>query len=122
MNENDGSLQPTKAVKHIAPPPDGDAIAVKESEAFEDNYAEESKRKAHQRAESIKDKLHICAQIALTIVAGLLIIGIIIWAWHILMPLHWQWMTMDQINETQKIMSSALLAIVVSDYAKKYLN
>ncbi len=119
-----GGAPPHKKVKRILAPTGDDTIAVEEFEVFSDKNSreKESKRKAHQRGESIKDILHICAQFALTIVAGLLIIGVIIWAWHILTPLYLQWLTMDQINEIQKIMSGALLAIVVSDYAKKYFN
>lgn len=121
--ESNGDLLPRKKVKHIEPPADDDSIADKESQAFEaDSYDKESKRKAHQRGESLKDTLHNFVQVGVIVVACLLIIGVVIWAWHVLMPSYWHWLTIAQINEMQKIMSSALLAVVVSDYAKKYFN
>ena len=110
-----------KEVKRIPPPTGEDSIADKESTAFDaDGYDKESKRKAHHRGEKLKDILHGFILVGVAIAAILLIFGVLCWAWHVLTPASWHWLTIEQIHEIQKIMSGALLAIVVSDYAKKY--
>ena len=59
---------------------------------------------------------------AVAIIALVLGTGVLIWAWHILSPTRLHWLTTDQINEVQRVMTGSLLAIVVSDYAKRYFG
>ena len=115
---------PHKEVRPIPPPTADDSIANKEQKAFEsgDSYEKESRRKDFLRSENLKDILHWLVIGGVIIMGLLLISGIVIWALHVLLPVHKHWLTPEQISEIQKIMSSALLALVISDYSKKFMK
>lgn len=112
-----------KKVRRIKPP-DNKEQADAEKTAFEspEGYARESKEKDHQRGEKLKDILHKLVIFGVIIIGCLLIFGIVIWAWHVLVSSNYHWLSMEQVYEIQKIMSSALLALVISDYSKRYLK
>ena len=113
-----------KKVRRIDPPSDADSQADEEKAAFESpsSYEKESRENEHKRGELLKNSLHILVVSGVIIIGGLLIIGIVIWALHVLMPNSLHWLSTTQVNEIQKIMTSALLALVISDYSKKYLK
>lgn len=110
-------------VKNIPLPADDDNIAAKESEAVgEEAYSRESKQKDHTRSETFKDALHVNALRLIASAAIILIAGIFIWAFHFLMPTSWRWLTPDQIDELHKMMSSALLAVFVREFTRKFFK
>ncbi len=124
MTADDGAdSSPPKEVKPILPPATEDSVANKEEKVFEvgDSYEKEFKIRDYLRAENLRNILHWLVVGGVVITGLLLISGIVIWALHVLLPVHWHWLTPEQISEIQKIMSSALLAMVISDYSKKYL-
>lgn len=112
-----------KSVPQIPLPQTDTGQASEEKIALDDeDYVKESLKKEHHRGEKLKDILHSLVKVSVIVVGVLLICGICIWAWHLLVPVKLHWLTTQQIFDIQKIMSSALLAIVISDYAKKYLK
>ena len=113
-----------KQVLEISPPMDADPRADAEKEAFDSSsdYEKESRKKEHQRGEKLRDTLHKLVVVGVIIMGVLLIFGILVWAWHVLVTDNWHWLSTEQMREIQQIMSSVLLALVVSDYAKKYLK
>ena len=122
-NNVEGILTDTPILP-IESPPAGDEKSATEKRAIESttNYEKDAREKEHQRGELLKGIVHRLVVGGIIIVGILMIAGIVIWAWHILTPTKWHWLLMEKIYEIQKIMSSALLAIVVGDYAKKYLK
>ena len=114
---------PHKEVRHISPPATEDSVANKEEKAFEDgdSYQKESIRQDFLRAENLKNILHWLVVGGVVITGLLLIFGIVAWGWHVLLPVHWHWLTPEQISKMQDIMSSALLTLMISDRSKKYL-
>lgn len=111
-------------VKHIPVPDVVDSVASKEDSAFSevDGYAKESRRQEHLRAETLRRLLHKFVLLGVMIVGALLLVGVLVWGWHVLLPMNLRWLSIDEIVEIQKIMSSALLALVISDYSRKYLT
>lgn len=111
-------------VKRIPVPDVADSAASKEDSAFYevDGYAQESRKQEYLRAETLKHLLHKFVIGGVMIVGALLLVGVLIWGWHVLTPMHWRWLSVAEIVEIQKIMSSALLALVISDYSRKYLT
>lgn len=97
-------------------------MAVQESQALGNarDLDKEAVERDHDRQQNLKDLLLRIIKIGIIVVAVLLIVGVIIWGYHLVMPSKWRWLTEDELGEIQKLMSSALLAVLVSDYAKKY--
>lgn len=113
----------TNKVKRISLPTDGDNIAAKELEAVDaESYDREAKRKEHTRSERFKDALHYGALSVLAIAAIILVAGISVWGWHFLMPTRWRWLMPDQIDELHGMMSSALLAVFVREFSRKFFK
>ena len=46
---------------------------------------------------------------------------VITWAVHLLASDEFHWLTQEQISELQKVLSGSLIAVIASDYIKKYL-
>lgn len=111
-------------VKHVLPPEKdaGDTVDRAEFDAFKKGYAQVSEEKDHQRGESLKDKLHWLTHVLIVVMAALLFFGIVTWAWHVLAPASWHWLDVSQWDRLKEAMSSALVAIVVSEYSKKFLG
>jgi len=110
-------------VRKIPLPADGDNIAVKELEAVdEESYDREAKRKEHTRAERFKDTLHVGALSVLAVAAVVLVAGIFVWGWHFLAPAPLRWLTPEQIDDLHRMMSSALLAVFVREFSKKFFK
>jgi len=110
-------------VREIPLPADGDNIAVKEVEAVdEESYDREAQRKEHTRTERFKDTLHVGALSVLAIAAVVLVAGIFVWSWHFLAPATLRWLTPEQIDDLHRMMSSALLAVFVREFSKKFFR
>lgn len=124
MSASDEQDSSTNQVKRIPVSDVADSAASKEDKAFYevDSYAEESRKQEHLRAETLRHLLHKLVIGGVMIVGALLLIGVVIWGWHVLLPMNLRWLSTDEIVEIQKIMSSALLALVISDYSRKYLT
>jgi len=115
-------MSSTFRVKHVRPPEEyvGDADARAEADAFDTaKLDEESRKKDHQRGESLKLWLHWLTLLGISVMAFLLLMGVVIWALHALAPDNWHWLSTPQRDRLREIMSSALLAIVVTDYKNK---
>ena len=78
---------------------------------------QERKEGDHDRNELTKHWLAWVIR-AMIVVAGIALIGGIgIWAWHLLTP--WRWLTPVEISDLQKLVTSALLGMVASEYARR---
>ncbi|GAB1260790.1 hypothetical protein [Aurantivibrio plasticivorans] len=103
------------------PPKKLDKIAEKENKALQQGRDLEAERAEHDhdRNEITKSCLAWVIRV-LIIVAGIaLISGLFIWAWHLLMPSCWRWLNTSEIGEIQKLVTSALLGMVASEYARR---
>jgi len=124
MRASDEQDSSTNQVKRIPVSDVADSAASKEDIAFYevDSYAEESRKQEYLRAETLKRLIHKLVMLGVMVVGVLLLVGVIFWGWHVLLPMNLCWLSTDEIVEIQKIMSSALLALVISDYSRKYLT
>lgn len=86
------------------------------------DYAEASKRNDHVRGEGLKTTLHWVALIMTVVIGTILISGVSTWAWHVLTPIHRHWLSPAQLSDIQQTMSSALLAVMLSNYSRKYFG
>ncbi len=100
-----------------------DEVAVKENLAFKkEDLSKKAIEKDFYRKEFVKDKLlHVIITI-LSAFAIIVMLGLIIWAYHLLVPIPWHWLSENQIFEIQKIMSGGLLAMVFGEAVRKYLK
>lgn len=121
MNNEKGKRQ----VKRITPPSaakDENELALAESLAIEEGRLKAKALKSeHSRKEVLRNFFLYAASIF--IIAGILIMLAIVitWAVHLLAPDEFHWLTQEQISELQKVLSGSLIAVIASDYIKKYL-
>ena len=104
------------------PSVEDDALAKKESEAFrrKRDLARETEERDHDRKQQVRDLAHFAIKAGIIVVSVLLVVGLFSWGWHLLMPNGWHWLEKDQLIKIQETMSGALIAVLVSDYARKY--
>jgi len=124
MNIEDPKNSSTKPeVRSVPLPTNDDSIAAKELQAVDaGSYDREVKRKEHARSERFKDVLHVCALSVLAIAAVVLFFGISVWGWHFLVPTSLRWLTHEQIDDLHRMMSSALLAVFVREFSRKFFK
>ena len=97
------------------------ADKVGESEGVKSGDLEkDAKEKAHHRREEFRDRLQNYIYVLLALFVILLIVFVFIWGWHLLSPASMHWLTDEQLFKLQGIMSSGLLAVFVSDYARRH--
>ena len=97
------------------------ANKVGESEGVKlSDLEKDAKEKAHHRREEFRDRLQKYIYVVLALFVLLLIVFVFIWGWHLLSPASLHWLTDEQLFKVQGIMSSGLLAVFVSDYARRH--
>lgn len=103
----------------------GSARAEVEDTVFA-QYKEQSRKKAWQRDESQKDWWHrislILTIVLTSVMAAVLVCGIVIWAWHVLAPMKDHWLFDDKWDRLQNIMSSVFFGIVLNEYSRKFFD
>lgn len=86
------------------------------------NLDQEAAEGKHDRDEITKKVLSIMICL-LIFVAGLaLMTGLFSWAWHLVMPSEIRWLCPHEVDEIQKLATSALLGMVASEYARRLFN
>lgn len=109
---------------HIPPqsiPPDGDdKLVTQELRAFSQGLDLEAKAAEHRRREALRDMFHGAVSLFIAVGALIMMSTVVVWAYHMLAPAGSHWLTKEQMFELQKVFSGALLAVVVSDNARKY--
>jgi hypothetical protein len=98
-----------------------DDKGAKEAVALANNTLEdESKRNDHKRREGIRDHAKWGAVTLFWIFVVLVIFSIFAFAFHLLMPVAWHWLSLDQQDKIKTILFSGALASVATGYSKKY--
>lgn len=115
-----------RSIPTPAPPKENgsDEMAAKEFEAFNSgrNLEQERLEDDHDQKKVTRQVLAWVIRI-LIVAAGLaLIAGLSIWAYHLLAPPCWRWLSSDEINQIQHLVTSALLGMVASEYARRLFN
>jgi len=102
---------------------ENDHKAIDESNAFanERDLGKESKYKDHERREDLKHSFYLLMKTFVYIGAGIFLFAALVLTWHMLATDEWHWLSNKQLTDLQKNLSSAALAILVSESAKKYL-
>lgn len=84
-------------------------------------YEKEAKRRDAQRTQKVKDELFWCLRTALRTITVLVLAAVIVWAWHLVMPDRWRWLSAEDRDLLQTILLSGALSAAATAAAKKVL-
>lgn len=85
----------------------------KEQDGFRfENLEEDAKEKEHSRSQKLQDLGAWLARILLIILSIIVIIGLILWAYHSFVPSAWTWLNASQIEKIESLGKILLGAIL----------
>lgn len=76
----------------------------------------------HNRVQDFRDLFDALVQIGMLIAFGGIMIMGAVWVWHLVAPVCWQWMSEQQIDHIQSLVTGGVLAVVVGDHFKRRLG
>ena len=107
-------------IQPVSPPlKESDELAIKEKNAL-NKGRDIDKERAEQDfdlKQGTKRLLAHAIRILIVVLGLALTSGIFVWAIHLLVPESYRWLSDEEINELQRLMTSALLGMVASEYA-----
>ena len=96
--------------------------APREAASFkEKNLDEDAKQRSHDRREGTKLHAYIVGILLLWLVAIVLICMIGVWGYHLLTPAKIHFLSVEQFNDLQTIVTSATVAALASEFVRRLL-
>jgi hypothetical protein len=87
-----------------------------------DDLKKESLQREHDRTEDFRDIFDGLVKLGMSIAfLGIIALGVI-WVWHLITPESWQWLSHEQIDHIQGMITGGVLAAVVGDHFKRRLG
>ncbi|HHA2497715.1 TPA: hypothetical protein ACOEQV_000866 [Stenotrophomonas maltophilia] len=101
-----------------------DTLATQESNALasEDDLEKVERKNDHTRMESLRDSVYELAGWFLRLSGGLLTVGILFWAWHLLLPEVLWFLSAEQLDRIQVILTTVLFSGLVGGYARRVME
>jgi hypothetical protein len=107
-------------------PPDKPADARAEQEAAMlaqgVDLEEDGKKQEHRRYQSFRNHINLALIFVFWIVAVSIMVGILIYAWHIVAPDKWKFLSEKGFNKLQTLLGSAVLSSALSGYVKQRME
>jgi hypothetical protein len=128
-SESDGS--PVSGSEQRIPPPPAyepdeqtDSLAASESTAFGNgvDLDQKSKINDHNRTEELRDLLKDAAKGIFRVIVVVTEFAIIFWAWHLLMPVEFAFLSDKQLEKIEHILQTVMLSGLVAGYARKVMR
>ena len=98
-----------------------DSLAQAESTAFGNgvNLKRDAAKRKHLRTEDLRDSLKSASKLLLWIFTILVLIGTLIWCWHLFTPAWLGFLSQEKLDKIQHILQSILLSGLVAGYVKR---
>ena len=101
-----------------------DSVLNSQTEAFEirdENLKQDEKRRSHHRREGIKSHAHLAGLAILWLVVGVLMSMIFVWGYHLVTSDCIHFLSPQQFDELENIVTSAAVAALASEYMRRLL-
>lgn len=123
MPDNEGEPLDVAPLGPVAAALKASASGAKPSEQSlqEAQLYEEAKRLDSRRSQKVKDELFWCLRTALRTITVLILAAVTVWAWHLVMPDRWRWLSAEDRDLLQTILLSGALSAAATAAAKKVL-
>jgi hypothetical protein len=115
---------PDKIIPQPPTPSGDDKLALSEFEAIG-----RGRNLEKEEAESNFDRNKLTKSILAWVIRGLVVIagialasGLFVWVYHLLAPDCYRWLSDERISEIQDLVTSALLGMVASEYARRLFH
>jgi hypothetical protein len=76
----------------------------------------------HERTESFRDLFDALIKIAVVLGFAAIVLFGATWVWHLLMPSSWHWLTEQDVDHIQNIVTGGVIATLVGDHFKRRLG
>ena len=103
----------------------GQDLARKEAALFADespNLEQDGKAKEHGRYQTFRNHVNTISIIMLWVMAVVAAIAMIAWAWHMVAPEEWTWLSPSQMRDLKTFLSAAVFSSAVTGYIKNKLK
>ena len=87
-----------------------------------DELKEQAAKSEHDRSERFRDHFERIAICCLWIVFGIFVLVGLTWIWHLLMPACAHWLSVDQVQKLQNIVTGGLLVSIAGGHLKRRLG
>ena len=101
-----------------------DTKATLESAAVEGNrdLAQEEATNDHDRMEGLRKHVFICVRVGLWVACVLTVIGLIIWAAHVVLPKSWCWLEDEQLSTIQHVLTTIVFSGLAGSFAQRVMK
>lgn len=121
----DTNVSPPETIKevpdvNVSPLPGADRAAARENEAIlSDDYADDGRRRDHNRQQGLKDAFYF--GIRILVVSGIVLIAGLsfVWALHVAGPQSWRWLTKEETDHIQALLFSGAMSAALTLLGKK---
>ena len=96
------------------------ATSLAEAEALTTQIDLEEKTNKHRRAEKFRDLFSRGIQWLIRIVIFVMVVTLLVVAWHHLTPAHWHWLTTDQLADLRTFIFSGAVISAVTTHIQRY--
>lgn len=124
MPEAHDERQARKVVRVDPPlPGEDDGRAEAESSYFANDRDLETAARLnnHERRERFRDHIGMAIIFCFWVVVTLMIVAVISWAWHFIVPASLHYLNKEQLSTIQTVVISGALASIIPAVGKKYL-
>jgi hypothetical protein len=98
----------------IPPEPLEDDEASAEALAYASGTLQkEAERAQHGRRERTRDHIGRATIIGVWVAFLVLVLGALIWSWHLLAPIHWRYLEVSEIAAIQALLSNVIIGAVL---------
>lgn len=99
-----------------------DGRAQEEAISIAEGLDLEGKRKEHKRHQTFRDHANTAVLVVLWIIVLMLLLGILIFAFHALSPLAWHFLNGAQLAELKSMLATAILSSALTGYANRRMS
>ena len=101
-----------------------DSIALAEAEILNAGreLRKEAAKKEHTRHETFRDHVNLGSLVVFWVVLVSLAVGIVVFAFHLLAPPSWHWLSEQTREKLGTILVAAIFSSVLSSYVKKRME
>lgn len=100
----------------------GDPKAQKEAISLNDGLDLEGKKREHDRHQKFRDHANTAVLAVLWLIVVTLLLGIIIFSFHVLSPSNWHFLNATQLADLKGMLGTAILSSALTGYANRRMT
>lgn len=102
-------------------------LSVKEAQQLSsgrsgEELKEDAERREHARNQGFRDLFEKLVKAGMLGAFGAIMFMGAVWVWHLITPENWQWLSEQQIDHIQGMVTGGVIAVVVGDHFKRRLG